>query len=154
MAHGGLDVTCPLYFPLRSEYVDQGYHTKSGCVHALPLVSVYEIFRDKEIQPLCEILSRTTAYYIWKALCSLAFHQVWASLTELVKSIWLDMVHTLKGRWDCIVGDSDDKFAQRHQFLILWTTTPLMTSKNGTTFWHFQPPKWFSFVDRIEIKTL
>ena len=85
----------------------------------------------KEVQLLWEILSSTTAYYIWKGRCSLIFHQVRVSSTKLVYSIWLDMVHTLKGQWDCIVGDFDDKAAQCHEFLILWTITPLMTSKNG-----------------------
>ena len=54
-------------------------------------------------------------YNIGKAWCSLIFHQVKASPTELVTNIWLDMVHTLKGQWDGIVGDFDAKTAQRHK---------------------------------------
>ena len=50
-----------------------------------------------------------TAYYIWNV-----FHQIRASPTKLVKSIWLDMVHTLKSQWECIIGDSYDKAAQCH----------------------------------------
>ena len=42
-----------------------------------------------------------------------------------------------EGKWDCIVEGFDHKAAQRHQFLTLWTVTPLMTSKNVTPFWHF-----------------
>ena len=59
-----------------------------------------------------------------KAPCSLVFHQVKASPIELVSNIWLDMVHTLKGQWDCIIGDFDDKAAQRHPFYTLWKATP------------------------------
>ena len=81
-----------------------GFHTISKSVHALPLVFVQFL----GIKPLWEILSSTIANYIWKARCSLIFHQVRASLTELVKCIW-----------DCTVGDSDNKAAQRHQFLTL-----------------------------------
>ena len=123
--------------------MDHGFHTNFGSAHVLPLVSMPFFEIRKEVQPLWEILSSTTTYNIWKARCSLVFHQVRASPIELVKSIWLDMVHTLKGQWDCIVGDSNDKGAQRHQFPTLWTTTPLMASKNGSPFWHFHPPKWF-----------
>ena len=42
----------------------------------------------------------------------------------------------------CLIGDSEPKAAQCHQFLTLWKATPLMSSKNDTPFWHFQPPKW------------
>ena len=58
------------------ESMDHGFHIKPGSVHALPLVSMQFLGIRKEIQPLWEILSSIVAYYIWKALCSLAFHQV------------------------------------------------------------------------------
>ena len=96
-----------------AESMDHGFHTKSGSVRTLPLVSIQFLGIRKEIQPLWEILNSTTAYYIWKARCSLVFHQVRASPIELVKRIWLDMIHTLKGQY-CIVGDFDDKVAQHH----------------------------------------
>ena len=100
-------------------------------------------------------MSSTTTYYIWKARCSLVFHQVRASPVELVNNIWLDIVHTLKGKWDHIIGDSDDKTTQCHQFLTLWKATLLMSSKNGTPFRHFQAPRWFiPFAVHLEIKTM
>ena len=80
-------------------------------------------------------------YNIWKAQCSLVFHQVKAALVELVTNIWLDIVHSLKVQWDGIVGDFDAKTAQCREFSV-WTTIPFMTSKNDTPFWHFQPLKW------------
>ena len=43
---------------------------------------------------------------------------------------------------DGIVGDSDAKIAQRHEFLIIWTNTPFMTSNYNTPYSHFQPSKW------------
>ena len=82
----------------------------------------------KEIQPVWEILSSTTVYHIEKARCSIVFNQLKTSSSELVSNIWLDIVHTLKGQWDGIVGDFDAKIAQRHEFLIVWTTTPFMKS--------------------------
>ena len=82
--------------------MDHGFYTKSRSVHALPQLSLQFLGIRKEIQPLREIL------------CSHVFHQVKASPTDLVKSIWLEMVHTLNRQWDCIVRDSDNKVAQRH----------------------------------------
>ena len=72
-----------------------------------------------------DIEQYNSTYYIWKAWCSLVFHQVRASPTLLVKSIWLDTLHTLKGQWDCIIGEFDDKVAQHYQFLTLWKATHL-----------------------------
>ena len=64
--------------------------------------------------------SSTSINHFWKAQCSLIFHQLKTSTIELVSNIWLDIVHTLKGQWDGIVGDSDAKIAQWHEFLIVW----------------------------------
>ena len=36
-------------------------------------------------------------------------HQVKAAPVELVINIWLDIVHTLKGQWNGILGDFDAK---------------------------------------------
>ena len=47
------------------------------------------------------------------------YHHLRTSLIELVSNIWLDIVHTMKGQWDGIVGDSDTKIAQRHEFIIV-----------------------------------
>ena len=85
------------------------------------------------------VIEQSTVYYIWKARCSLIFHQVRASPVEIVHNIWLDMIHTLKGQWDCLIGDSEPKAAQCHQFLTLWKATPLISLENGNPFWHFQP---------------
>ena len=97
---------------------------------------------QKEVQPVWEILSGTTIYHIWKIRCSLIFHQVKTPPIELVSSIWLDIVHTLKGQWDGIVRDSDAKIAQWHEFIPIWKATPFMTTNYGTRYLHFQPPKW------------
>ena len=83
------------------------------------------------------MVSCTIVYHIWKARYSLAFHQLKTPPTEVVSNIWLEIGHTLKGQWDGIVGDSEAKIAQRHEFLIIWTTTPFMTSNYGTPYWHF-----------------
>ena len=97
--------------------MDHGFYTKSGSVHTLPLLSIQFSGIRKEVQPIWEILSSTIVYHIWKARCSLVFHQLKTSPAEVVSNIWLYIVHTLKGQWDGIVGDSIAKIAQRHEFL-------------------------------------
>ena len=76
--------------------MDHGFYTKSGSVHALPLLSLWLSKIRKEIQPIWEILSSTIVNNIKKAYCSLVFHQVKESPTELITNIWLDIVHTLR----------------------------------------------------------
>ena len=93
----------------------------------------------KEVQPIWEILSSTTVYHIRKARCSLVFHHLKTPPAEVISNIWLEIVHALKGQWDGIVGDSKAKIAQRHEFLIIWTATPFVTSKYTTPYWHLSP---------------
>ena len=94
------------------ESLDHAFRTCSGMVHVLPLVT--SVFRKKETQLLWELLSSTTICYILRACCSLIFYQVRVSPIEVVRNIWLDMIHTLKGQWDCLIGDHEDKAAQHH----------------------------------------
>ena len=71
---------------------------------------------------LNQMLSSTTMYHIWKALSfsmSLKHHPL-----NWFQSILLDIVHTLKGQWDGIIGDSDAKIAQQHEFITTWKATP------------------------------
>ena len=129
-------------FHYDTESMDHGFYTKSGSVHTLPLLSLQFTGTRKEVQPVWEILSSTTIYHIWKVRCSLIFHQLKTPLAELVSNIWLDIVHTLKGQWDGIVGDSDAKIAQQHEFITIWKVAPFMTTNCDNPYWHFQPPKW------------
>ena len=124
------------------ESMDHGFYTKNGSVRTLSLMSLQFSGVRKEVQPIWEILSSTTVYHIWKARCSLVFHNLKTPPAEVISNIWLEIVHALKGQWDGIVGDSDAKIAQRHEFLIIWTATPFVTSRYTTPYWHFQPPKW------------
>ena len=62
--------------------MDRDFYTKFGTVRAFLLVSTRFVGIRKEIKSSRERLSGTTPYYIWKARCSLVFHQVRASPTE------------------------------------------------------------------------
>ena len=70
------------------------------------------------MQPLWEISSLVLQYILFGRRIALSFFiKFRASPIELINNIWLDMRHTLKGQWDCIIQDFDDKFSQCHQFL-------------------------------------
>ena len=52
------------------------------------------------------------------------------------------MVHTLKGQWDCIVGDFEDKAAQRYQLVSYFVD-------NYSTY-HLE--EWHSFLALLATK--
>ena len=73
----------------------------------------------------------------------------------MVCNIWLDVIHTLKGELDCLIGHSDAKVAQFLQFITLWKDTPLLSSNDSSPlspFQHFQPPSWLLvLIDHMRI---
>ena len=101
------------------------------------LLSMQFLGRRKEMQPLWELLCNITIYYIWKASWSNIFHEARASLVEMVHNIWRDMMHTLKGQWGCLIGDSEAKVAQHHQFLTQWELLQLCPPKMVILFGTF-----------------
>ena len=102
---------------LKGELDDIVEDTKYGSVRTLPLLSLQFLGVRKEVQPVWEILSSTIVYHIWKARCSLVFHQLKTSPVEVVSNLWLDIVHTLKGQLDGIVEDSHAKTDQSRETL-------------------------------------
>ena len=70
-------------FHYDAESMDHGFYTKSGSVRALPFLSIQFLGVRKEIQPVWEIFS-IIVHNNWKAQCSLVFHQVKATPSDLV----------------------------------------------------------------------
>ena len=79
--------------------------------------------------------------YIWKGRCSSIFHQVRVSLVEVVRNIWLDMVHTLKGQWDYLIGYKPIKLLNVSSLLLFGKILHFCAFKDGSPFWYFQPAK-------------
>ena len=57
-------------------------------------------------EPICSI----TLWFLWASRCRRIFQQIQWNVVDVVKEIWLTLVHTLKGEYDAIKGDSDDIF--------------------------------------------
>ena len=79
-------------FHYDNESMDHGFYTKYGSVHTLSLLSLQFSGVRKEVQSVWEILSSSIVYHIWKARCSLIFHQLKTPPAKVVSSIWLDIV--------------------------------------------------------------
>ena len=116
---------------------------------ALPLLSLQFSGIRKEIQSVWEVLSSTIVYNIWTRLGAQSITS-WIGYDSRIFG-WTCFI-LCKGQSYVIIGNSDaytsletvshmfghhwwyylPKKRLGHEFLSVWTTTPFMTSKNGT----------------------
>ena len=61
---------------------------------------------------------------------------------DVVKEIWLTSMHTLKGEYDAIKGDSDVVFRKQEVFKKRWERMNVFCMVNGCIRWRYQPPLW------------
>ena len=54
-----------------------------------------------------ETISSITLCVLWTSRCLRIFQQIQWNDVDVVNEIWLTLVHTLKGEFDAIKGDSD-----------------------------------------------
>ena len=70
----------------------------------------------KTMQEVWELLSTTTMWFLWTARCSKAFDNITVHPMEIVRNVWMQMVHTLRGQYDDIKGETDAAVLQLLQF--------------------------------------
>ena len=61
---------------------------------------------------------------------------------EVVKEIWVTLVHTLKGEYDVIKGNSDVVFRKQEVFKKRWERMKVFCMVNGSIRWRYQPSLW------------
>ena len=64
-------------------------------------------YMPKTMQVVWELLSITTMWFLWTARCSKAFDNIMVHPVEIVRNVWMQMVHTLKGQYDEIKGKTN-----------------------------------------------
>ena len=57
-----------------------------------------------------ETISSIVLWVLWTSKCRRIFQEIQWNVVDVVKEIWLTLVHTLKGEYDAIKGDSDVVF--------------------------------------------
>ena len=53
------------------------------------------------------VVMHTTMWFIWTTRCCKVFGNITIHPVESVRNVWMQMVHTLKGRYDEIKGETD-----------------------------------------------
>ena len=96
----------------------------------------------KTMQEVWELLSTTTMWFLWTARCSKAFDNITVHPVEIVRNVWMQMVHTLRGQYDDIKGETDAAVLQRLQFTSYWKKGPFFTLENTKPRWCLTPPLW------------
>ena len=132
----------PMVLSYELESIDKVICLTRGTLSLVPMQQIVDVGYVKEIQPLWEILSSTTMWYIWKARCALVLDNRATNSVVSVREIWLHIVLTLRGQFDAIQGDSDRRIIQRLAFIKRWKKYPFFMVTNGTPEWCYRPPSW------------
>ena len=96
----------------------------------------------KTMQEVWELLCTTTMWFIWTARCSKVFGNTTIHPVESTRNVWMEMVHTLKGQYEDIKGETDVAVLQRLEFSVYWKKTPFLTIQNSRPKWCLAPPVW------------
>ena len=63
-------------------------------------------------------------------------------MKRMVQGDLLTLVHTLKGEYDVIKGDSGVVFQKQEVFKKRWERVNVFCMVNGSIRWRYRPPLW------------
>ena len=93
----------------------------------------------KAMQEVWKLLCTTTMWFIWIVRCSKVFDSTIVHPVESVRNVSMQMVHTLKGQYDEIKGETDDAVLQHLEFIAYWKKCPFLTLQNARPMWCLAP---------------
>jgi hypothetical protein len=85
-------------------------------------------------------ISSLVVWVSWKARCKCVFQKVKQNAVELVKEIWLMLLHTLRGQYDAITGEPE-VVIRKQQFREVWKKAEVFTSFGERIKWRYAPPR-------------
>ena len=62
------------------------------------------------------LINACTLWHIWRRRCTTCFDNFVEPAVETIKAIWCDLLHTLKGQFDSIQGESNRANKEQHAF--------------------------------------
>ena len=72
---------------------------------------------SREGDPRWELISSLALWFTWRARCRWIFEARSVSPVETVCDFWMELIHTLRGQYDRLQGDSDSMILRRLAFL-------------------------------------
>ena len=92
--------------------------------------------------PRWALISSLGLWFTWRAHCRWIFEGRPIPPAETLRDFWIELIHTLRGQYDRIQGNSDEMLRRRFAFLQQWGKAPLCSSTTGTIRWHYRPLVW------------
>ena len=92
--------------------------------------------------PHWELISSLALWFVWRARCRRVFEDRVVPPAETIRDFWLELIHTLRGQFDRMQGESDRAGRRREAFLRLWGHPPFCSLLGGTVRWCYRPPVW------------
>ena len=87
-------------------------------------------------------ISSLVVWVLWKARCKCVFQKIKQNAVELVKEVWLMLLHTLRGQYDAIVGEPEVVIRKQQQFRKIWQYVEVFTSFGERIKSRYAPPRW------------
>lgn len=82
-------------------------------------------------------------WFIWRARCYRTFEGRLEPPDVTVRSIWQELIHTLRGQLDRMQGSSERAEQRRQAFHRTWEAGPVYSRRRGEgVSWHYRPPVW------------
>ncbi len=113
-------------------------------IRDIPVSALRSNTEDRLQTELWILLSNATLWYLWTARCERRYQKIHVPHEEVVKSVWQEMILTLKARLDSIKGDSDTAAAKRVAFHTLWQKMGFYVRDTERSYikWMHVVPKW------------
>ena len=87
-------------------------------------------------------ISSLVVWVLWKARCKCVFQKVKQNAVDLVKEVWLMLVHTFRGQYDAITGEPEVVIRRQQQFREIWKNAEVFISFGERIKWRYAPPRW------------
>ncbi len=134
-----LDAKVTIY---ESNLDSKAFFIQRGYIHRSFLLPFAGQESEGERNPQWELLCGITLWVIWKSRCIRVFSGKKVPPVEGIKEIWAEAVHSLKGQYDSIRGDSETAIRMRQTFLRTWVNTPFIVYVGLSLCWNFCTPTW------------
>ena len=71
------------------------------------LLGNLQVQEDEKVHLRWEYVAAVTLWGLWRSRCKFMFQDIQEPTPAVIKAIWNDLVHTLKGEWSFIQGASE-----------------------------------------------
>ena len=65
------------------------------------------------------------------------------NVVEFVKDMWLMLLHTLRGKYEAIIGELEVVFRKQQHIREIWKKAKVFTYFGERIKWRYAPPRWF-----------